>query len=201
MATPNKELMSKAERALSGRWGLAIGTFLVYMIFTGSSSSLTEYFPLAGLASVLLAGPLSLGAAIFSLQISRDEHPQFEQLFEGFRNFGNALGTYLLIVLFVLLWSLLLIIPGIIAGISYAMTFYIMADNPDISPMQAIDKSKQMMYGYKWKFFRLCLRFLGWAILCILTLGIGFFWYFPYVHVSIAQFYDDIKDSSTSNTF
>ena len=146
MPTPNKELMSNAERALSGRWGLAIGTFLVYTILTGSSSAMIEYFPLAGIVPLLIAGPLSIGAAIFSLQMARDERPQLEQLFEGFRNFGNALVTYLLIVLFTLLWMLLLIIPGIIAAISYAMTFYILADDETISPMQAIDKSKETFY-------------------------------------------------------
>jgi uncharacterized membrane protein len=98
-----------------------------------------------------------------------------------------------LMLVFTLLWMLLLIIPGIIAAISYSLTFYIIADDDTIKPMEAIDKSKQMMDGYKWKYFFLALRFLGWALLCILTLGIGFLWLIPYVQVTFAKFYDDVK--------
>jgi uncharacterized membrane protein len=99
-------------------------------------------------------------------------------------------------ILFILLWTLLLIIPGIIAAISYSMTFYILADDNSIGAMDAIDKSKKMMDGYKWKYFCLGLRFLGWALLCILTLGIGFLWLMPYMQVSMAKFYDDVKANS-----
>jgi uncharacterized membrane protein len=99
-------------------------------------------------------------------------------------------------ILFILLWTLLLIIPGIIAAISYSMTFYILADDNSIGAMDAIDKSKKMMDGYKWKCFCLGLRFLGWALLCILTLGIGFLWLMPYMQVSMAKFYDDVKANS-----
>jgi uncharacterized membrane protein len=91
----------------------------------------------------------------------------------------------------------LLIVPGIIAAISYSMTFFIIADDRTISPLDAITKSKKMMYGYKWKYFCLCWRFLGWAILCMFTLGIGIFWLVPYVQVSVSKFYDDIKGGET----
>ena len=148
-----------------------------------------------GLLSLILGGPMTLGISYFALAISRNEEARFEQLFKGFNNFGTALGAYLLMAIFVILWMLLLIIPGIIAAISYAMTFYIIADEPSISIMDAIDKSKKMMYGYKWKFFCLNLRFLGWAILCLFTLGIGFLWLIPYMEISFAKFYDDIKGS------
>lgn len=73
------------------------------------------------------------------------------------------------------------------------MIFYIIADNNSIGAMEAIDKSKAMMDGYKWKYFYFALRFLGWALLCILTLGIGFLWLIPYMQVSMAKFYDDVK--------
>jgi uncharacterized membrane protein len=94
---------------------------------------------------------------------------------------------------FILLWMLLLIIPGIIAALSYSMTFYIIADDETMDAMEAIDKSKAMMDGYKWKYFCLALRFVGWALLCILTLGIGFFWLMPYMQVTNAKFYEDVK--------
>jgi uncharacterized membrane protein len=194
MGTENLELMKMARASLKGNWGLAIGTFLVYLIITGALQALADEFPMVGLASLLVTGPLVLGIALFSLSIARNENPRFEQLFDGFKNFGLALGAYLLMILFILLWLLLLIIPGIVAAIRYAMTFYIIADNPGIGPLDAIDKSKQMMYGYKMKFFILVLIFIGLSLLCILTLGIGFLWLFPFINVTTAKFYDDIKD-------
>lgn len=182
----NVVLMRMAKESLRDKWGLAIGTFFVYGLMMGG-------FQFTGVITLIIGGPLTLGLAIFSLAISRNQEARFEQLFKGFNNFGTALGAYILMVIFVLLWSILLIIPGIIAALSYAMTFYIIADEPSIQIMDAIDKSKKMMYGYKWKFFCLNLRFFGWGLLCILTLGIGFLWLLPYMEISFVKFYDDIK--------
>ncbi len=100
--------------------------------------------------------------------------------------------------IFVFLWSLLLIIPGIIATLSYSMTYFIIADNNSITALEAITKSKEMMRGNKWKFFCLGLRFLGWSLLCVVTLGIGFLWLTPYMSVSSAQFYDDLKENNSA---
>lgn len=189
MTTENRKLMQMAKDSLSGNWGLAIGTFLVYMLIVSGSSPLL----------LILAGPFSLGLAIFTLSLSRNEEARVEQIFHGFQNFGSAIGAYLLMLLYVFLWTLLLIIPGIIAALSYAMTFYILADNPEIGAQQALEKSKKMMNGYKWKFFCLGLRFIGWVILCILTLGIGYLFLIPYVNVCYAKFYEDLKANELSN--
>ena len=136
---------------------------------------------------------MAIGLATFSLALARDKEANINQLFEGFNKFGLALAAYFLMVLFIILWMLLLIIPGIIAALSYSMTFYIIADEDSIDAMEAIDKSKAMMDGYKWKYFCLGLRFIGWALLCILTFGIGFLWLMPYMQVTNAKFYDDVK--------
>lgn len=193
MKTENVVLMQMARESLKGKWGLAIGAFVVYLLIV----VVLRIIPIAGpITSLIIAGPFALGLAIFSLSISRNEEAKYEQIFQGFNNFGTALGAYLLMIIFVLLWTLLLIIPGIIASISYSMTFYILADDNSISAMDALDKSKKMMDGYKWKYFYLGLRFFGLALLCILTLGIGFLWLMPYMQVSIAKFYDDLKANS-----
>lgn len=165
----NVVLMRMAKESLRDKWGLAIGTFLVYtLIINGLQFNYSFYSNMfgtnllastGGLVSLIIGGPMTLGISYFALAISRNQEARFEQLFKGFNNFGTALGAYILIAIFTLLWLLLLIIPGIIAAISYAMTFYIIADEPSISIMDAIDKSKKMMYGYKWKFFCLNLRF------------------------------------------
>jgi uncharacterized membrane protein len=200
MKTENVVLMRMARESLKGKWGLAIGTFVVYILIIGAIQGITQLFPLAGLISLIIAGPMAVGLAIFSINISRNQEARLEQIFQGFNNFGTSLGAYLLMLLFILLWTLLLIIPGIIAALSYSMTFYILADD-NSGAMEAIDKSKKMMDGYKWKYFCLGLRFIGWALLCILTLGIGFLWLFPYMQVSMVKFYDDIKENQiTSET-
>lgn len=200
----NVAFMRMAKESLRDKWTLAVGTFFVYGLIIGGLQVNYSYFnmfgghlitPFTGIISLIIGGPLTLGAAIFSLAISRNQEARFEQLFKGFNNFGTALGAYLLIAIFVLLWMILLIIPGIIAALSYAMTFYIIADEPSIQIMDAINKSKKMMYGYKMKLFCLYLRFLGWLLVCILTFGIGFLWLVPYVKVSVAKFYDDIKEN------
>ncbi len=188
--TENKVLMAQARESLTGNWKLAIGTCLVYLLLAIGIS----YIPGIGfIAQLIIAGPLGVGISIFSLSIARNQEPKFDQLFEGFQNFDVALGTYLLMILFILLWMLLLIIPGIIASLAYSQIFYILAEDKNIGPMDALAKSKQMMQGNKWKYFCLGLRFIGWALLCVLTLGIGFLWLSPYAYVSYAKFYDDLK--------
>lgn len=194
MNTENISLMRAARESLKGKWGLAILTFLIYTLFTSAMGSVDSRGSniTFSLLNLILGGPFALGAAIFSLSISRGKKEMLEQIFQGFNRFSDALVAYLLIVVYVLLWTLLFIVPGIIAALSYSMTFYILADDPLIKPQDALKKSKSMMNGHKLKLFYLCLRFFLLALLCILTLGIGFLWLIPYMHVTFAKFYDDI---------
>jgi uncharacterized membrane protein len=196
MNTENITLMRAARESLKGKWGLAILTFFIYTLLTTSSGTVRSHGSILTLSSILtliIGGPLALGAAIFSLSISRGKEARLEQIFQGFNSFSTAFIAYLLTILYVLLWALLLIVPGIIAALGYSMTFYILADDPLIKPQDALKKSKSMMDGYKLKLFYLGLRFFLLALLCILTLGIGFLWLIPYVHITMAKFYDDIK--------
>lgn len=191
MKTENIILMKMARESLKGKWGLAIGSFVIFIIISSAISSIPG---LGSLVSLIISGPFILGISIFSLSISRNKEAKLTQIFSGFKQFERSLVSYLLMVLYVLLWALLFIIPGIIRGISYSMVFYILADDESIKPKDALFKSKNMMYGYKSKLFRLMIRFLGLSILCIFTLGIGFLWLIPYMHITYAKFYDDIKD-------
>jgi uncharacterized membrane protein len=188
--TENSILRQQALDALRGNWGLAIGGFFIYLIMNGICQNIPFIGPIA---SVILTGPFQLGLIKFTLAISRSNEPRIEQLFEGFNDFNRALIAYLRTALFIFLWTLLLIVPGIIAAYSYSMTFYILADDHSISAKEAMEKSKLMMDGRKMDLFLLSLSFIGWALLCILTLGIGFLWLIPYINVSVAKFYQDIK--------
>lgn len=195
MNTENALIRQMARESLQGKWGLAIGTNVLYILAAIAIQAVPK---IGTFISLIISGPLALGLTIFSLSISRNQDAKTEQLFQGFNKFGTAAGAYLLTILFSLLWGILLIVPGIIAAISYSMTFFILADDDSISAMDAIDKSKKMMDGYKWKYFRLGLVFFGLALLCILTLGIGFLWLLPYIQVSNAKFYDDLKGNFAS---
>ncbi len=188
--TENAVLMEKARASLKEQWGLAVGTVLVYYLVSVGVSVV----PILGtVAGIIISGPMTLGLAMFFLSIIRKEpKPELEQIFRGFNNIEAALPAYLLQMIFIFLWSLLLFIPGIIAALSYSMTYFIIVDNPEIGALEAITKSKQMMDGNKGKLFCLGLRFIGWAILCLFTFGIGFLWLFPYIMTSYAHFYEDL---------
>lgn len=182
-------IRAQARELLAGRWNIFALIWFVYVLIEGAAASLPG-------SSLLIMGPFALGLTIISLRVVRREGINVEMLFEGFRDFARSLVASLLIMLFVALWSLLLIIPGIIAALSYSMTFYILADNPDLTASEAITKSKIMMFGHKTELFWLYLSFIGWAILCLLTAGIGFFWLLPYIYTSTAIFYENLKEEA-----
>ncbi len=191
MGTENVNLMRMALDSLRGKWGIAIGTFLVYALLSGSGSAVHSS---GSIILLIIGGALELGAADFSLTVARGGEGRFEQIFDGFKYFTNALVAYLLRLLYVILWSLLFIIPGIIAALGYSMTFYILSDEPLMKAEDALRKSKQMMEGYKLKLFYLFLLFFLLGLLCILTLGIGFLWLIPFINITLAKFYDDIRE-------
>ncbi len=147
---------------------------------------------LYGIAVFLIGGAVELGHSLFYVRLMRGENPQFETLFSRFEIFGKALGLRLFMALFVLLWSLLLVIPGIIAGYRYRMAPYLMAEHPEMGIRQAVDESKRLTAGYKARWFCLDLSFIGWGFLCLLTLGIGFLWLNPYMSAASAEFYRGI---------
>jgi len=188
----NKDIMAKARESLKGHWGIAVGAVLLYAIY----EIVIRFLPptLGTVISLSLTGAISLGFNTLILALSRRKNAEISQLFEGFSRFWTALAAYLLQGAFIILWMLLLIIPGLIAAYSYAMTFYILADNKSMSAFEAIGKSKEMMKGNKWKLLCLHFRFFWWMLLSIITLGIGLIWLIPYMSVSVATFYNDIKN-------
>lgn len=180
----NQMIMQEARRRLAGNWEVPILSYLVAGVIAG----------VGGPVGLIIGGPMQYGVSLFSLNLSRKKKSEFIQIFEGFKEqISESIIAYLLMVLYVVLWSILFIIPGIIAAISYSQTFFILVEDKKVSGVEALALSKKMMDGYKWKFFCLCSRFIGWFIVSILTFGIGFLWLIPYVQVSFANFYDDIK--------
>ena len=184
----NSEIRHAARYALKGNWTQAVLATLVFTLITAAAGSI----PIAGL---LVVCPLEFGFMLCFLRLVRgeDSSEMVGDQFNVFSKYGRYLGTSLLMTLYILLWCLLLIIPGIIMGYAYAMTPYITNDRPDLDAADCIHESRVMMKGYKWKLFCLDFSFIGWAILCIFTLGIGFLWLQPYIEASHAKFYEELK--------
>jgi uncharacterized membrane protein len=204
-------LKREALQALKGNWGSVIGTTLLFLVissfitpvsvpsmdendttlFIGSiGSDLLSIFSIS--LNLLIYGSLSLGWSSFFLHLCRSKKANIDLLFSYFTSWHRYIRgvvSYVLPFTYLLLWSLLFLIPGIIKSFSYAMTNYILIDHPELSVNQSITKSRKMMNGYKWKLFVLFLSFIGWFLLSLLTLGIGFIWLIPYLQTTITQFY------------
>lgn len=137
-----------------------------------TQDSMSENTPAFDLYNFIIAGPLMLGLLSFVLNLIRGKQIGLDMIFSGFSNFFKAFLLNIVMGIFIFLWMLLLIIPGIIAAYRYSMAFYILVDNPDIGVMQAISMSKEMMRGNKANLFILHLSFIGWALLTGLVAGI-----------------------------
>jgi len=189
----NYELRALARSQIKGGWLEAVGMLLVYIIILGASG-------LVVVGPLVLGGPLALGFYGYYLKKTRGEPVKLENLFDGFKYFGTSFLLFLLKMIFLCLWFCLFLIPGIVKIFSYSMAFFILRDNPEIGASEAISRSRKMMVGYKGKLFGLYLSFIGWALLCFLSLGIGFFWLGPYINLSVANFYENLKQNQQTKT-
>lgn len=216
----SSELRAIARRNLEGTWGISVGVALVAAILgglivgTGSNINFnfnedtvrnlppifwTVLLPLAslagllGIASFILGGTVELGYAKFLLKQYDRKQLQFSDLFSQFERFGTGFAQQFLRVLFTTLWMLLFIIPGIVKGLSYAMTPFILEEHPEMTASEAIKASMRLMDGHKMDLFILGLTFIGWQILACLTMGIGFLFLNPYMNAAYAAFYRSIS--------
>jgi uncharacterized membrane protein len=189
----NTELRAIARSQLHGGWLAAVWMLLIYGIIIGASAFLL-------IGPLVLGGPLMFGFTGYYLKKSRREEVRLENLFDGFKFFGTSFLLFLLKYIFIALWTCLFIVPGMIKFFSYSMAFYILRDNPDIGAAEAISRSRKMMDGYKGKLFRLYLSFIGWGLLCVLSFGIGFLWLCPYMSLTLANFYENLKQVREINS-
>ncbi len=152
------------------------------------------------LLTLLLGGPITVGLNYFfvkNVRGERDELSVTTPFTEAFKNYPRKLGGSLWMGLFVFLWALLFIIPGIIKAISYAMTQYILADCPNVKATDALKLSMRMMKGHKWEYFVFGLSFIGWILLSVITLGLAAAFYTePYMHSSTAQYYLEVRNEA-----
>ena len=198
-----KDLRNAAWKDMKGSWGTLALIYFLYTIILGALGAVNGLNALrivflsvlsiaASVAVLLLSGPFNLGIHISALDVSRKQPVSVGSLFEGFKSFGDSLTLYILNAIFIFLWSLLLVIPGIIKAYSYSMGYFILADRPDLSGNQARKRSMYLMKGHKWQLFCLDFSFIGWYLLSLLTLGILAFWVYPYHMTARAEFYNEL---------
>lgn len=144
------------------------------------------------LAQFILGGTVQLGYT--QILLKQYHHREFDisELFSQFHRFKQGFLQSFLRILYTALWALLLVIPGIIAHYKYAMTPFLMTDNPNMTAREAMAASTELMDGHKGELFTLGLTFIGWDLLASLTLGIGYLWLNPYKNAAYAAFYRDL---------
>jgi uncharacterized membrane protein len=170
---PASNLRARGRATLTGYWQNAIIAMLIYMLFMDLAGSLIDSmmgdsYMLSSLFKLAVSGPFGVGVATYFLQLFRHQEAQISHVFSGFENFGKTFVLGLLIGIFTFLWTLLLIVPGVIAYFRYSQAYFIMCDHPEYSAMECINESKRMMDGNKGKLFVTTLSFIGWAILALL---------------------------------
>lgn len=151
------------------------------------------------LAFFIINCGIDLGHKSYYISLTRGEYSSIGQLFSRMRIIVKAVLLNLYTSILVFLWSLLFIIPGIIAAYRYSMSGWIMAQNPDIGVISAVNESKRLMHGNKLNLFFLQFSFIGWAILCMFTCGVGYFWLSPYMNAATGAFYLDISGQLQQN--
>jgi len=146
-----------------------------------------------GLISSLVAAPLALGFSIYALNLFRNGSADYNNIFDGFKSLGKILGVYFIMIILVILGMILLIVPGIILGLGFSMAYFVMIDKPELGVVDTLKESWRIMKGNKTKLLGLNLRFIPWAILGILCLVVGVVFVLPWMQLSYASFYEEIK--------
>lgn len=209
----NSEIRAAAREELRGNWGSPVLATLILFVISGIAQGLsnTTFYDystgsftlppmfwtrtsIGFLLEIFVILPLSFGFSIAFLRFIRGEKDDvINSMFGEFKNYSRALVVPLLTAVFTFLWALLFIIPGIIKGYSYAMSYFIAKDHPELDANGCIEESMKMMDGHKMDLFLLDLSFIGWGFLCLFTCGIGFLWLVPYMQTSHAIFYKELK--------
>jgi uncharacterized membrane protein len=193
----SSNIRKAAREGLNKNWKLAMLTTILYFAVTMlpimfSVLIFGEDFgqKIGNLYSIIVGGPFCFGFSYFILKLFRKQEAKPTDVFYGFDFFIKAFLLYIVTTIFIILWTMLFVIPGIIAAYRYRMAFFVLLDNPNLSTMEAINESKRLMKGNKGKLFLVDLSFIGWVILATLTVGIGFIALTPYMFMATVVFYE-----------
>lgn len=190
----NSQLLQAAASSLNGKWGLAIGGFIIVAIIQVIAGSFGM-----GLASIVIAGPMAFGQAFFFMALSRGDQPVVDDLFSGFKRFGALLLLAILQMVIIFSGVILLVIPGIIASVGLSMAYFIAVDRPELEAPDVLRASWDLVWkgGYFWKVFGFALLAGLLSIAGALCLGIGLLFTTPIILVGQAMLYDELRSSSS----
>ena len=183
-------LKSAAKRQIKGNLGIL---FLISLLSGLIGGGVGVVPVVGGVAAMFVNAAFSLAMVSIYMNLTEGIRPRVGDLFSQFRNVISAFCTNFLAGLLVFLWSLLLIVPGIIKACAYSQALYILADDPGLGSWEAIKRSKEMMQGHKMEYFLLCMSFYGWALLGAFTFGILYIWLIPYMQTTYANYYKSLK--------
>lgn len=164
------------------------GTYYDYVLSQAAAQMPGGYETFIGILLTVMSVMLNVGYVISTLRVARRQDNVVGNLFDGFGMFFRVLWLEILIWFFTFLWSLLFVIPGIIAAYRYRQALYLLIDNPEMSALDCISESKRLMTGHKTELFFMDLSFLGWYILCAVPFVP--IYVFPYTYTSYALYYD-----------
>ena len=197
----NQNYKNRALASLGGKWAEGIIATLILMLIGSVGSIVT--LPMAYDAQTLkmstqsiftlLCLPLNWGVAVYFLNLIRNQDISVVRIFDGYKDFWRIFLAGLLVVVCELIGIMLLIVPGIIAGLMLSQTCFILKDDPQVSATDAMKRSMEMMQGHKMELFKLWLSFIGWIILAVLTCGFGMLFLYPYMYTTLAHYYEDLK--------
>ena len=186
----NKTIRANARAQLGGNlfsnyWLMMLVVGVIYGVITGFASSIIPG------AILIIGGPLSYGIARVSVnRACGNEKVDIMDLFKGFtENFVGSLLLGIMQTLFITLWTMLFVIPGIVKSYSYSMAFFIQQDDPSKDWKTCIEESKTMMYGYRWQLFCNDVVMYLWALVGACACGIGVLFVLPYQYMTHANFY------------
>ena len=183
-------LMREARSILQPYWLISVGVCLVYAIVLGVPPELNTY---GEWLSLLLAGPLNLGLCMYFLKISNSESPGIENIINGFQPLLQVLLLYFVSSLLIVLGLLLFILPGIVLSMGFSMSYYIMAEQQDVTFVEALQKSWDLTQDHKMDLFLLNIRFIPWYVLGLLCLVVGVFVVIPWHQTTLALVYKELK--------
>lgn len=187
------ELKAKAKEQLKGK----IGKFFLCELIIVALGAACGFIPVIGwIASIFVTPALSIGLILVYLGVTKGEDVEISNLFNGFQYMGKALWLGILVGVFTFLWALLFYIPGIVKALSYSMSYYILAENPNMTAREALNESKRITNGHKMDLFVLGLSFIPWILLVIVTCGIAAIYVVPYMQLTNTNFYHSIKGKS-----
>ena len=190
------ELKEMAKQQIKGNIGMLFVISLIIGAISGAAGAIP---PLALAVSIIVTPAFSISIIRVYQELARNgKKPEAKDAFAGFDDFWTGFKALFLVGLFTFLWSLLFIIPGIIKSFSYSQTMMIVAENKGIGAREAINRSKAMMDGRKMDYFVLGLSFIGWGLLCCITLGIASIWVGPYIQATMVNFNNDIKPAEAT---